>query len=183
MRRLVLYAVCLCLPVVARATVLIPIEFRELVAAAPVIVHGRVMDVRSAWIEGRRSVETFVTIQAAEYLKGNLGESVTIRVPGGEMGRYRTVFVGAPTFLAGDEVVLFLKTSTRSLPTIVGLNQGAFRVVADTRSGSLMVTSPILMGLTGGDAAPVVRGDVRRRPLAIDAFRDAVRQVLAGSAQ
>ena len=39
------------------------------------IVHGRVVDVRAGWVDGRRSVDTFVTIAADDYLKGNLGET------------------------------------------------------------------------------------------------------------
>src|SRR5215831_6614220 len=97
MRRLLLSFVCACLPVAAGATVLIPIEFRELIGVSTVIVHGRVADVRAEWIDGRRSVETLVTVAATEYLKGNLTvDSIVVRVPGGQLGRYRTVFVGAP---------------------------------------------------------------------------------------
>jgi hypothetical protein len=167
---------------VLRATVIVPVEFRELVTIAPVIVHGRVVDVRSDWVDGRRSVETFVTVEAAEYLKGNLGERLTFKVPGGRLGRYRTVFVGAPEFQDGDEVILFLKSSGPSYPYIIGLSQGAFRVVADARSGRRMVTTPIVMAKGAGDPEPVVRGDVTRKPLAIEAFRDAVRLVLAQGA-
>jgi hypothetical protein len=179
MRRLVAIGVLVSLSVALHATVVVPIEFRELVAAAPVIVHGQVVDVRAGWIEGRRAIETSVTVAAADYLKGNLGGSLTFRVPGGQIGRYRTVFVGAPEFKNGDEVVLFLKRAGAASLYIVGLNQGAFRVLADARTGRHMVTTPIVMGKGGEGAEPVVRGDVTRRPLAIDAFRDAVRQVMA----
>ena len=182
MRRLALGIAFVVLPVVLRATVIVPVEFRELVTIAPVIVHGRVVDVRSDWVDGRRSVETFVTVEAAEYLKGNLGERLTFKVPGGQLGRYRTVFVGAPEFQDGDEVILFLKSSGPSYPYIIGLSQGAFRVVAGARSGRRMVTTPIVMAKGAGDPEPVVRGDVTRKPLAIEAFRDAVRLVLAQGA-
>jgi len=182
MRRVALGIACVVLPVVLRATVIVPVEFRELVTIAPVIVHGRVVDVRSDWVDGRRSVETFVTVEATEYLKGNLGERLTFKVPGGQLGRYRTVFVGAPEFQDGDEVILFLKSSGPSYPYIIGLSQGAFRVVADARSGRRMVTTPIVMAKGAGDPEPVVRGDVTRKPLAIEAFRDAVRLVLAQGA-
>jgi len=182
MRRPAAIALLLILPVALRATVIVPIEFRELVTTSPVIVHGLVTDVRSAFVDGRRSVETFVTIEAGEYLKGNLGQHVTFKVPGGEIGRYRTVFVGAPEFRTGDEVVLFLRTPRAALPFVVGLSQGAFRVVADRESGKRMVTTPILMGRTGVEAEPVVRGAQTRRPLAIEAFREAVRVVLAEGA-
>ncbi len=179
MRRFLGCALFLCLSLALHATVIVPIEFRELVATAPVIVHGRVVDVQSRWVDGRRSVETFVTVAAAEYLKGNLGAHVTVRVPGGQIGRYRTVFVGAPEFKEGDEVVLFLKQAGRSDLYIIGLSQGAFRVVPDTRTGRPMVTTPIVMWRGGDQPERIVRGDVTRKPLAIDAFRDAVRQVMA----
>ena len=179
MRRLLGFAVFLGLSAALHATVIVPIEFRELVAAAPVIVHGQVVDVRAGWVDGRRAVETFVTVAAADYLKGNLGDSLTFRVPGGRIGRYRTVFVGAPEFKEGDEVVLFLKHAGPSYLYIVGLSQGAFRVVEDARTGRHMVTTPIVMGKGGDEPEPIVRGDVTRKPLPIDAFRDAVRQVMA----
>jgi hypothetical protein len=175
--------VFVCLSVAVHATVILPIEFRELVATAPVIVHGQVVDVRAGWADGRRSVETFVTIAATEYLKGDLGERMTFRIPGGQLGRYRTIFVGAPEFSEGDEVVLFLQYSGASYPYIIGLSQGAFRVVPEARTGRRMVTTPIVMGKGGGDAERIVRGDATRKPLPIDAFRDAVRQVLAGVKQ
>jgi len=179
MRRFLACALLASLSVAVHATVILPIEFRELVTIAPVIVHGHVVDVRTEWVDGRRAIETFVTVQADEYLKGNLGETLTVRVPGGQMGRYRTVFVGAPEFRDGDEVVLFLKHAGPSYPYIVGLSQGAFRVVPDARTGRRMVTTPIVMGSGEGERERIVRGDVTRRPLAIEAFRDAVRQVMA----
>ncbi len=184
MRRVMASCLFFCLSVALHATVIVPIEFRELVTTAPVIVHGQVVDVRSRWVDGRRSVETFVTVAAEEYLKGNLGEHVTFRVPGGQIGRYRTVFVGAPEFSTGDEVVLFLKRAGQSNLYIIGLSQGAFRVVPDARTGRRMVTTPIVMGKGGDQPERLVRGDVTRKPLPIDSFRDAVRQVMAnGPAQ
>ncbi len=178
MRRMILCVLLVCLPIAVHATVLVPIEFRELVTTAPVIVHGRIVDVQAEWIENRRSIETLVTIEASEYLKGDLGERVTMRVPGGQLGRYRTIFVGAPSFQVGDEVVLFLRTADQLAPWIIGLSQGAFRIVADPASGRRMVTAPVLISTPGAAPEPIIRGDVRRRPLDIEAFRAAVRQAL-----
>src|SRR3954468_23781479 len=180
MRRLLLLALIVTVPVTMRATVLIPIEFRELVTVSSTIVRGRVVDVHAEWIDGRRSLETFVTVEAAEYYKGSLGETLTVRTPGGQLGRYRTIFVGAPEFRAGDEVILFLRGNSR-VPTIVGLSQGAYRVVADA-SGRRIVTSPVVMGKADGTQT-IVRGDPARRPLAVDAFRDLVKRVAAGGPQ
>ena len=176
MRRLLLSIVCACLPVVVGATVLIPIEFRELVGVSSVIVHGRVADVHAEWIDGRRSVETLVTVAASEFLKGNLTvDSIVVRVPGGQLGRYRTVFVGAPEFQPGDEVVLFLRGNR-----IVGLSQGAFRVVPDVQTGRPTVVSPIVMAAHVDVRESIVRGDPQRKPVTLDSFRDTIRQLLAG---
>ena len=183
MRRFLTLAVLLAAPVALRATVIIPIEFRDLVTTSPVIVHGHVTDVRAAYVDGRRSVETFVTVAADEYLKGDLGQYVTFRVPGGELGRYRTVFVGAPAFRVGEEVVLFLKTSAGRVPFVAGLNQGAYRVVEDTQTRRRMVTTPVVMAREGIESEAIVRGAAARRPMAFEAFRDVVREVLAKAAR
>ena len=181
MRRVLVFAMLAAFSATVRATVLIPIEFRELVTASSTIVRGRVVDVRAEWIDGRRSLETFVTLETEEYYKGSLGGTITVRTPGGQMGRYRTIFVGAPEFRTGEEVILFLR-GNGSVARIVGLSQGAYRVVSEA-SGRRVVMSPVVMGKSE-NAEPVVRGDAMRRPLAIDAFRDLVKRVVAtGGAQ
>ena len=46
------------------------------------------------------------------------------------------------------------------------------------------LNAPILMSRDGVDTEPIVRGAATRRPLALDAFRDVVREVIAkGGAQ
>jgi hypothetical protein len=181
MRRLLMIALVVAVPAALRATVLVPIEFRELVTISSTIVHGRVVDVRSDWVDGRRAIDTFLTVEADEYFKGGPGETVVVRVPGGQLGRYRTIFVGAPDFQRGDEVVLFLRGNPAQGAFIVGLSQGAFRVARDP-SGRRIVTSPVVMGKSLDRAQAVVRGDVSRRPLTVESFRDLVKGVLAGGA-
>ncbi len=182
MRRLAACLLLLIAPVALRATVILPIEFRELVTTSQVIVHGHVTDIRSAYVDGRTSIQTFVTIAADDYLKGDLGEYVTFFVPGGQIGQYRTVFVGAPEFHEGDEVVLFLRRNGSGLPFVAGLSQGVYRVVPDS-SGQPIVTTPVVMAKGIADREPIVRGDPARRPLPLDEFRSAVRQVLGGVRQ
>jgi hypothetical protein len=179
MRHLLVCAAFVILCSSIHATVLVPIEFRELVTASPVIVHGQVIDVRTQWVDDRRSIETLITVEATDYLRGNLGAHVTVKMPGGQMGRYRTTFVGAPQFRSGDEVVLFLKSSGTPYPTVVGFSQGVFRVVPDSRTGRRMIAAPILMAKLGGEPEVVVRGDVARKPQSIESFRDIVLQVLS----
>jgi hypothetical protein len=142
-----------------------------MVSDSQVIVHGSVIDVRARATGGRGTIETFVTVAVVTPLKGDPTAAVVFRVPGGQVGRYRRVMVGAPTFTEGEEVVLFLRGHAPSMPMPFGLHQGVYRV---TRSaGRAMVTPLVPEG-----AARVVRGDPARRPLALDAFARDVRAIV-----
>jgi len=162
----------------ARATVVVPADLTELARAAHVIVHGRVVSVQAQWADGRRGVETIVRLQASDYLKGDFGSEVLIRVPGGELGRYRSVMPGAPTFREGDEVVLFLGASPPSLPYVLGLSQGVFRLVRNPATGGTVVTpSPLVASATR--VVRVQRGDPLRRRPTLEQFARQVRLIVA----
>jgi hypothetical protein len=183
MRSSVLIALLLCFTPSLSATVLLPAEFREIVSGSQIIVHGRVSDVRAEWSDGRRRIESLVTIEASSFYRGTPVRSVTFRVPGGQIGRYKSVTVGAPEFRAGDEAVLFLRSQGPAVPQVFGLNQGVFRVRVDARSGRRLVTQPIV---TARGAAPetVARGARERRPLPLEQFAAQVRAALQqGGAQ
>src|SRR5687767_91051 len=91
------------------ATTVLPVDFAQMVSESQLIVHGRVVDVRGVMTGGRRTIESVVTMEVLDTLKGAPGRAVSFRVPNGQVGRYRRVMVGAPEFAAGDELVLFLK--------------------------------------------------------------------------
>jgi len=177
MRRFLLLMCVLVAPVL-HATVLVPAEFREVVQGSELIAYGRVVDTEAQWADGRTRIDTVVTLEVASWLKGGRDGTITFKVPGGEMGRYRNVTVGAPVFQRGDEAVLFLKSDGSDLPIVFGLNQGVFRVRIDADTGRRMVVPPPLMA--SGNAAEVVkRGALNRRPLPLDEFGAQVRAVLA----
>src|SRR5918996_720267 len=118
MRSVVLLGLLLCCTNSLSATVLLPAEFREIVSGSQIIVHGRVIDVRAEWIDGRRRIESVITLDASAFYRGTPASTVTFRVPGGQIGRYKSVTVGAPEFRAGDEAVLFLKSLGPSVPHV-----------------------------------------------------------------
>ena len=178
MRRLIIVIVFLLCAHELRATVLIPAEFREIVAGSQIIVYGRVAEVRSEWSEDRSRIDTIVTVEAGSYLKGGPGGTVTFRVPGGQIGRYRNVMVGAPSFQPGEEAVLFLNASGPSVAHVFGLSQGVFRVRVDARTGRRLVIPPVLMA-RGDDPQAVTRGDRSRRQLSLEAFAATVRTAMA----
>jgi hypothetical protein len=177
MRSSVLIALLLCFTPSLSATVLVPAEFREIVHGSEIIVHGRVTDVRAEWSDGRRRIESLVTIEASSFYRGTPAPAVTFRVPGGQIGRYKSVTIGAPEFRPGDEAVLFLKAQGPSVPQVFGLNQGVFRVRVDARTGRRLVTQPIVMA-RGTTPQPVRRGARDRRPLPLEQFAAQVRAVL-----
>jgi hypothetical protein len=163
----------------ARATTIVPADLGELSRDAVAIARGRVADVRSQWTEDRGTVETIVTLEVEDYLKGSLGSMVRFRVPGGELGRYRTIVVGAPDFAVDQRVVVFLGAHGPAVPHIVGFNQGVFRVVR-AADDSWVVSPP--PALAGAAAVRVVRGDPSRRPVPLADFEQQVR-TLAGAAR
>lgn len=150
-----------------------PLSFAELVDDSVAVVRGRVVDVRGQWTADRQGIESLVDIDALEYFKGDLGDRVTVRVPGGQAGSFVNIIPGAARFAEGDQVVLFLKATGPSIPIVTGTTQGVFRVVTDSRTGSVLVVPPVL----GEAGAPgvLVRGDPHRRPMPVGAFGAAVR--------
>src|SRR5262245_13752537 len=127
----VLYVVCVLalIPAAARATVIVPADLSELTRDARAIAVGRVVAVDGRWTDDRKTIETIVTLDVDQYLKGSLGATVQFRVPGGDLGRYRNIVVGAPGFAVDQHVIVFLGANGPMIPYIVGFNQGVYRVV------------------------------------------------------
>lgn len=158
--------------------VLKPADFGTLVAAARVIVHGRVVSTR-AQSSDRRRIETVVTVEASNYFKGDLGRELTFVVPGGTLGRYRTVFSGTPQLTPGEEVVLFLGTRGPALPYLVRLGEGVFRVQQDPRSGQRIVSRhPVVAQSPAWQR--IARG-MSGQPLTVNAFGAMVRELSGGA--
>jgi len=163
------------------ASTFLTAEFREIVTESTTVIRGRVTDVR-AFRSGAGEVESAVTIAVDGVLKGTAGTFVSMRVPGGTIGRYRTVMIGAPVFRVGDQAVFFLKAGPGNTLWPVGLSQGIYRVGV-SRTGLAMVEAPVLAGVTTNSSGPIVRGDARRKTLPVGEFESLVRLVAAGRAQ
>ena len=167
-------SVALCLMATAAAAmVVVPAEFSEMVTASDLVVHGRVVAIRPQIVGDRRTIETVITVAVVDALKGQPGETVYFRVPGGQIGRYRRVMVGAPEFAEGEEVVIFLKGRAPGVPFPFGLSQGVYRVVHGA-GGSTLVTPPTVSEAPGR----VVRGDPSRRPIELSIFARNVRAIV-----
>ncbi|NQW05655.1 MAG: hypothetical protein HQ485_16750 [Acidobacteria bacterium] len=171
-------------PVVA--STFLTAEFREIVTESSTIVRGRVTDVRAVRTAAGE-VESVVTIAVDSVLKGPPDETarsfVSMWLPGGTIGRYRTVMTGAPTMRVGQQALFFLRRGPTGALWPVGLSQGIYRVVTARSSGLQTVSAPVMAGVTTNATGRVVRGDVRRKTLPVSEFESLVRLAIAVRAQ
>jgi len=119
------------------ATTVIPPTFEQLVQQAELIFQGTVTDVRSAW-EGegaQRHINTYVTFQIAENVKGDAGTSYTIRMLGGTVGDETMEVTDTPKFHVADRDILFVEHNNEQFVPLVGINNGRFHVQRDERTG------------------------------------------------
>jgi hypothetical protein len=166
------------LAVHAHATTILPADLGELAHDAVAIVRGRVASVDAQWTEDRRTVETIVTLESERYLKGSLGSIVRFRVAGGELGRLRTIVVGAPEFAVDQHVIVFLGAAGPTIPHIVGFNQGIFRLAPGGDAGWVVATPANWPAVNRSTA--IVRGDLNRRSMALTEFEERVRALVGG---
>jgi hypothetical protein len=159
------------------ASVAIPADLGALAANAQAIVHGRVVNLQGRHSGDGLGIETLVTLEVQSYLKGDLGKELTFVVLGGHLGRYRSVVSGAPQFLQGEEVVLFLGATPPALPFILKMNQGAFRVSIDRRTGARTILRQPLAG-QAASWQKVQRGTGAPDGLSLQAFGTMVRTAL-----
>lgn len=119
------------------ATTVIPPTFDQLVQQAEVIFQGTVTNVRSVW-EGegaQRHIDTYVTFQVQESLKGNAGVSYTIRMLGGTVGDETMEVTDTPKFNVGDRDILFVEHNNEQFVPLVGIKHGRFHVQRDEQTG------------------------------------------------
>jgi hypothetical protein len=163
------------------ATVLVPTEFRQVVADSTVIVRGHVTDIRVSAPPGG-PVETIATVAVDSLLKGTADAFVSVRVPGGDLGRQRVVAIGSPTFARGDMALFFLKRGSDNGLRPVGLSLGVYRVKVDATTGDTSVAPPLATGITA-PAGAVTHGDLNRRMLTVPEFESLVKAVMLAQAR
>jgi hypothetical protein len=118
-------------------TTVIPPTFEQLVQQAELIFQGTVTDVRSVW-EGegaQRHIDTYVTFQIDENVKGKATSSYTIRMLGGTVGDETMEVTDSPKFKVGDREILFVEHNNEQFVPLVGINHGHFHLQRDEQTG------------------------------------------------
>jgi hypothetical protein len=170
-----------------RATLVQRLSVPELVQRSTTIVHGTVQETHIDWEGGRARLYTYVTISAAEFLKGAAPgrKTITFRQLGGRDGDTIVTVPGSPRFSLKEEVLLFLTgDDAGGYPQVMGIFQGAFRPVP----GRGLARG--VEGLTAGAAASL-RPDPGRGaaapapplPASFDGFLGLIRNLVREQAQ
>lgn len=127
----------------ACATTILYRSFDDLVREAEAIVSARVTDVQSVRGFDAR-IYTFVTVSTASAIKGQTPNPLTVRILGGRVGDAAMLVGGAPTFVVGDEVLLFVAGNGRYMVPFVGWTQGVFHLVRTS-----LTSEPIVVDYDG----------------------------------
>ena len=107
---------------------------------ADLIVVGKVGRVDCAWADGKKRIETRVSVSVDETIKGNAeGNTVMVVVPGGEIDGVGEWYSHTPRFGQDENIVLFAKKDSGGKYRVAGGEHGKVSVVKDSRSGKKIV--------------------------------------------
>jgi len=136
--------VCLCgammvtTAATASATTLLRMSLAKMAQTAKVIVRARCVGSSTNWDAGE--IWTFTTFDAEETWRGSVAGRFTLRLLGGRLGNLTSSVSGVPRFRAGEDVILFLEPTARGDFSVVGWEQGTFRIGRDPHTGEANVT-------------------------------------------
>lgn len=118
----------------AVVAMMIALTIEEIAIDSDHIVHGRVVEQRSAWNDDGTAIHTDVTLAVETTAVGADANQVVFRIDGGEVDGLRMNTSTAPHFTVGEELVVFLHAGDQR-ERLVGHSQGAFSVVRGRVSG------------------------------------------------
>jgi hypothetical protein len=108
----------------AHAATLQLLSLNDMIQKSTTIVRGSVQ-LTGGQMHGRY-IYTHYTIQVVEQWKGAPATQIDFAVPGGTANGLHESIAGAPSFVNGQEYVLYLWTSRSGLTQVIGLSQGVF---------------------------------------------------------
>ena len=140
------------------ATTAVLLTDGQLAASSRVIVVGEVISVKSQWGAENQNIYTYVKVHVSRAIKGELkSDQIVFKQLGGRVGEASTVIFGAPTYQAGQRVLLFLDTAANGTLRVAHLFQGKYDIVDDQSSGKTLVERKIdrdSVNLLGPEESP-----------------------------
>lgn len=137
-RNALVLVITLAMATMAGATTLERMSLKKMAAAAPVIVRARCAGNSVARDEGE--IWTLTSFDVEETWRGAPLARITVRLLGGRMGEITSHVSGVPTFLPGEDVVLFLQPTVHGDLSVVSWEQGTFRIHRQAPGAQALVT-------------------------------------------
>ena len=139
LRLLALSLLCAALATgVARATIVIPPTFEQLVSNAKLIFAGEAIDLQSSWEprpDGGRAIVTQVTLRVEDVWKGSVGAVTQLQFLGGTIDGLTLAVSDMPSFRLGQRDVLFVGDTVRVMSPLVGFMHGRVRIERELATG------------------------------------------------
>lgn len=106
------------------------LSFEQLTVRSHIVVRANVTEIRSEFSDpDQKEIMTFISLQIREFAKGYLSEpSVSVVIPGGNIGNFATYVAGTPSFFIGEEVIVFISNDYMGRATITGMRQGKLKI-------------------------------------------------------
>ncbi len=112
----------------------------ELTRRADVVAVGQVASLSSEWNETHSAIRTRVVLSVSQYVKGTgEGGSLTVYVPGGEVGTVGEIYSHMPVFHRDEDVVVFAEKDRQNRYRVCAGQQGKFVVKTDAATGVKLV--------------------------------------------
>ncbi len=165
------------------------LDLPQIAQQADVIVDATVQTVNSYWVApaGVKSIRTRVNFTVNAMIKGPPTPSLSLEFLGGEVGDRGLRVPGVPKFAVGERYILFSNSPEKSMVSpVVGMEQGALRVVHDSESQVDRVYrywgQPVSAQVDFKSRVPATAGATTRTDLrsadTVDQFAGRVRQLL-----
>jgi hypothetical protein len=115
------------------------IQTEQLIAQSDVIVVGSVGALKSEWNADRSRIQTIVTINVDEAVKGSVGGALSVVVPGGEVDGVGEWYSHCARFQDTEEVVVFAKKDQKGVMRVTDGEHGKFLVKEGKKAGSKII--------------------------------------------
>jgi len=108
---------------------MIKYDLEQLSKGSEKIVIGKVIYTESSYLEAGKAIYTFVTIEVDEVIKGDVvAGQIVLRVPGGSVGDETMEVSHAPSFMIGEEVLVFVARQTDGQDVIYNAENGKYTI-------------------------------------------------------
>jgi hypothetical protein len=130
-------AVLLALAAPAAATTYVDVSERTLTRSADAVVVGTIRRIESV-ATPNGGISTLVTVAVESEHKSRVGREITLKQPGGRVGRRLQWIAGSPRFTVGERQLLFLTAHRDGTARTTAFGLGQFTVTTHARTGELM---------------------------------------------